>query len=612
MYFLLNFIFYLIVFICRLYFRVDNKFIFKTNGGKLKKYVSKDNQQSVTSNLGDNKKNNSFILKIFFQKIPPDREIIKRFFIINFISISIIFLKTCFSYNFFSSNFLYINILDKNIDIISLFKNQIIYIRLLYFISYSYVIYDLVYVLCRKIFNKKKTKVINKETYNLPNITLYSKDSKNVKFNKSGLMQNILITGSIGSGKTSAAISSIVSELISSYVFGMIIDVKGNYIKTVRSIANKYNMKDKVVEISLSSKYKYNPLISDISNFEIAARLKQVLTILSDKNLSDSYWLDKAESYIRDFITLIKSYTDELNFAELHNLVINKEYLYKRLDDIKQNILNNKYSDNKLFNINSAMENIKNEYLKLDERTIGIIKSEITRITNIFVSDINIYHQFCTSNERIKFESDKIYIVSIDIGKNPQLAKIISTYIKLEFQSQILSRKNITKPIFFICDEYQEIANVQDANFFALSREYECINVVSMQSYTSLLHAVQSENAAKVIIQNLVNKICFRNDDIYTVSEIIKQVGKEVKKYETVNYSESSQNSKYSMILNNFRNYKSGLSKSLSFSDRKEYSLTEEYFTSYLKTFEALILISDGNEMNVINKCKLKRWDEYT
>ena len=600
--------FNLIYFILRLYFLVDKYYIFSINGGKLKKYILKDNLQNVASNL-DKPQRQNLILNLFHKIKPPNLGIAKNFFVIVCISISVILLKTCFSFNFFISNFLYINILGKNIDLISLFKEYIAYIKIIYFISYSFVIFDFTILLYSKIIKLNKNNN-NLKPIEFPYINLYSKENKTITMSKKGLMQNILITGSIGSGKTSCAISNILSELLSCYVFGLVIDIKGNYIDIVRNIAKVYNLSDKVVEISLSSDYKYNPLACNISNFELASRLNHVLKILSNKNESDSYWLDKAEGYIRDFITIMRGYTNNINFHELHMLVINKEYLYSKLEVIKNKILKNKFNDDELFDIKSAILNIKNEYLKLDERTIGIIKSEITRITNIFISNSKIYNQFCTSSQNIDFEQDKIYVLSLDIGKNKQLAKIISTYLKLEFQSQILSRKNIKKPIFFICDEYQEIANEQDANFFALSREYECINMVSMQSYSSLLNATNSESATKVIIQNLVNKICFRNDDIYTVSEIIKYIGKEVKKYETVNYSESSQNSKFSIVSNNFRNYKSGLSKSLSYADKIDYSLNEEYFTNTLKTFEALIFFSDGKKMNIVKKFNLKRWDE--
>ena len=607
-YFFLDYLFLSIYFFLRLYHLIDKKVIFSENGGKLKRYIINDNLQDITDNFVEHK---NIFFHNFFKIIKPlNIEIIKKFFLINLFSIVFILFKFCLSYKFFFSNFIYINMFGKNIDFISLIGYKIIYFRYSYFFLFSFFIYDMIILYFKFFLMIKKEEKENKKEFDLPNVDFES-NLKIVKLTSSGLYQNILITGSIGSGKTSCAISNILQELLFSSTYGLVIDVKGNYIKIVKEIAKRQNIDDKIVEISLESEFRYNPLMSNISTFEMASRLKQVLLIVSGKNMSDSYWLDKAESYIRDFLTIIKGYTNNINFKELHMLVTSKEYLYEKLELLKKKILSNKYSEGQLFEINSAIVNIKNEFLKLDDRTSSIIKSEITRITSVFVSDCKIYNKFCNSNNRIDFRKDIIYVLSLDVGKNKQLVKIISAYLKLEFQSQILSQTLNIKPIFFICDEYQEIANEQDAHFFSLSREYKCINVVSMQSYTSLINSLQNETSANVIIQNFVNKIWFRNDDLYTISQIIKQLGKEIKKYETINYSESSQDSKYNIFLKNFKNYKSGLSKSISLSEKIDYKITEDYFSKELNTFEAAMILSNGESIQIVDKMKLKRWDEY-
>ena len=610
MLYLIEFIFYLLFFVFKLYSLIDSNYIFSAYGGKLRKYISKDNLSNITCNFGTTKINN-FIQNFYSKKLKSlDSLIIKKFCIIFLITITLIILKINVSYKFLKSNFLFINIFNKNIDISLILGNGYIYFKFLYILLYSFLVFNITYKIHSYIYSKKKLK--EKEVQNIQHFPIveFLSEDKRIVIPSAGLYQNILITGSIGSGKTSAAISTILEELLVSSVYGLVIDVKGNYIKTLNSILKRAGLEQKLVEISMESEFSYNPLNSNTTEIELAARLKKVLLVLSNKNTSDAYWLDKAEGYMRDFIVLIRAYTKEVNFFKLHKMVTSKEYLYEKLEIIKENILNNKYDEEHLFKINSAMLNIKNEYLKLDERTIGIIKSEITRITSVFCSDKKIYDKFCKNSININFENENIYVLSLDIGKNRELAKIISAYLKLEFQAQILSRKEIKKPIFFVCDEYQEIVNELDASFFSLSREYKCINVISTQSYSSLLNALKDEHSTGVILQNFVNKIWFRNDDPYTISQIIKQLGKKIKKYETINYSESSQDSKYNIFLNNFKNYKSGLSKSVSISEKEDYVITEDFFSKELKTFEASMIISDGTNIKFVDKIKLKRWDE--
>jgi hypothetical protein len=52
------------------------------------------------------------------------------------------------------------------------------------------------------------------------------------------LYQNLLITGSIGSGKTSGAISRICYNLIKSGRCGLILDVKGNFVDSVKEMCS--------------------------------------------------------------------------------------------------------------------------------------------------------------------------------------------------------------------------------------------------------------------------------------------------------------------------------------------------------------------------------------
>ena len=205
--------------------------------------------------------------------------------------------------------------------------------------------------------------------------------------------------------------------------------------------------------------------------------------------------------------------------------------------------------------------------------------------------------------------SDKIVVLSIDFGSNKKIAKILSTYLKLDFQRQVLSNYS-SKEVFFICDEYQEFANEEDSHFFSISREYKCINIVSMQSYSSLINTLKNEKASNVIIQNLVNKIYFRNDDTYTIQEVIKLFGKQIKKSKSVSVGEGGGRARYSMFSNKFKSFKTSLSQNYTITERQEYMIDESYLTQKLNTFESLCLISDGNSIDVYKKVKINRWEE--
>ena len=59
---------------------------------------------------------------------------------------------------------------------------------------------------------------------------------------------------------------------------------------------------------------------------------------------------------------------------------------------------------------------------------------------------------------------------------------------------------------------------------------------------------IKDEAHVKVITQNLINKIWYRTDDIFTIEEAQKQLGKEDKEKFSKSISESAKETKFSYI----------------------------------------------------------------
>lgn len=609
MFYIIELILFSIFFSFKLYSLLDNYMYFSRTGGKLNKYIK--NLKNITCSFNVTECIKKFNLKCFFNTLSCW---CKQIALCLFVSTVIFVVKICISYNFFVSNCLFVNVFGKTFEISQFLNNKYSLFKITYYVLFFLFVFYYTYKLYRKYIsfknlNKSKEDVNNEDF----SVLIKTENEKNIVISDKGLYQNVLITGSVGSGKTSSAISNILAGLIENNLGGLVIDIKGDYVESVEKIAKKYNRENDLVKISINNEFRYNPLHDNmLSSTEMANSIKKVLTLLSGENQNNEpFWLDKAEEYIRYFITLIKAYNNKnVSFEEIHNLVISKEYIEDKIKEIKQKVLNNKFNDEELFEINNAILNIKNEYLSLDSRTFGIIRAEITRMTSIFVSNVKNINRYCKNSQKIDFLSNKIYVLSLDIANNEKLSKVIATYIKLDFQRQVLRNLQNSTPVFYICDEYQEIVNYEDANFFSLSRQYKCINVVSMQSYSSLINTLKNEHTSNVIIQNFVNKIWFRNDDEYTVSKIISTIGKEKVYKKTKSYSENAKNSKYSVIFKRMISYKSDFSESYSESEVTQNKFNNEYFTQNLNAFEAMCMISNGEKIELYDKLKFKRWEE--
>lgn len=136
-------------------------------------------------------------------------------------------------------------------------------------------------------------------------------DNQEVSIFEKGLYQNILITGTIGTGKTSSAMYPFLDQLLNQDLGMLILDVKGNFYKKVLELNQKYQRR--VIVIELNGKFKYNPL--DKPNLKpsvLANRLKTILTLFSNQNTQDSYWLDKVEIYLTECIKLCRLYNNRI------------------------------------------------------------------------------------------------------------------------------------------------------------------------------------------------------------------------------------------------------------------------------------------------------------
>ena len=451
-------------------------------------------------------------------------------------------------------------------------------------------------------------------------------NNSNIYIPESGLYQNFLITGTIGTGKTSSAMYPFTEQLIKynskhsdNKLPMLILDVKGNYYNQVKTFCNKYNLSNDLIVIELNSKITYNPLDKpNLKPHVLSNRLKTILMLFSENN-SESYWLDKAEQILTESIKLCRLYNNGyVTFSEIHKLITSPTYYKEKIKLLRNLFLSSKFTYKNIYDLNSSLDFFQKEFENLDTRTLSILKSEITRITNVFVSDYDIQKTFCPEKENLTFngfsdiiKNGKIVVLNMNIAEYRNLSKIIAAYLKLDFQSEVMSNlaNNSVKTTAFICDEYSEYVTKTDSEFFSLSREAKCINIVSTQSYSSIKNTLKDEASVKVITQNLINKIWFRTDDIFTIEEAQKQLGKEEKSKVSRTISESAKETNFSYITNSLNSQNSNISESYNTYTQNDFIYDTNFFTQNLETFTTLTFLSNGTK--ILKPCKLKMFPYF-
>ena len=536
----------------------------------------------------------------------------------------LILFKTIFNAN--SLNFPYA---IHSFDICYNYPEIWFYSKFIYKFLFLFICIYLFYHISLRIFKiKPKThESVNIEKSSLHLLVGNFTDNKSKIFiPEKGLFQNILVTGTIGSGKTSSVLYPFVNQLVSynSCSYGnlgmLILDVKGNFCKYVKSTASKFNRTEDLIVIEIGNNLTYNPLDKpNLTPIVLANRLKTILTLFSSNN-SDSYWLDKAEQVLTECIKLCRLYNDGyVTFLEIHKLINYSDYYKEKISKLRSVFLSGKLAQSDIYNLKTSLEFFENEFNSLDSRVLSILKSEITRITGLFISDYNVQKTFCPSKGNITFSgfdeviSDgKIVVLNMNIAEYKNLSKVIAAYLKLDFQTEVLAQLSKTKsikPCVFICDEFHEYVTSTDADFFAQSRESKCINIVATQSYTSLLNTLKENSTLKVIIQNLVNKIWLRTDDLFTIEDIQKQIGKKEKIKISHNISENAKETRYSYITNSFISRDSNISESLNKYTSLDYIYDTNFFSQRLQTFHCLAFLSDGNR--IFSTCELELYPYF-
>ena len=476
----------------------------------------------------------------------------------------------------------------------------------------------------KSIFNKHKNNNLERDSNSLQLVVGLNKESgKTLAIPEYGLFQNILITGTIGSGKTSSAMYPFTKQLLeykyndaNSKIGMLILDVKGNYFSQVYNYAQNIGRLDDLIEIKIKGKYFYNPLDKPfLKPSVIANQLKTILLLFSPNN-SESYWLDKAEAVLTEAIKLCRLYNNNyVTFTEIHNLVTKPDYYHEKIANLREKFTKNELSKKQIYNLLSAINFFEKEFLSLDLRTLNILRSEITRITNCFVSDFEVERTFCPPKNKINFHGfkdvinlGKIVVLNMNINEFRNLSKIISAYLKIDFQTEVmrrLTKKNISnRVVAFISDEYSEYVTSTDANFFSQSREARCINIISTQSYNSILNTLNNKYSTEIIVQNLVNKIWFRTDDIYTIENAQKQIGKVDKERLSKTISENAKQTNYNFITRSFNSKDSSISESINTYVQNDYVYDFKFFTQELETFNALCFLTDGNK--ILPPCKIE------
>ncbi|MFQ5729933.1 MAG: type IV secretory system conjugative DNA transfer family protein, partial [Waddliaceae bacterium] len=350
--------------------------------------------------------------------------------------------------------------------------------------------------------------------------------------------QNILVLGGIGSGKTTRVMHSLLFQLLEKGCGGLIFDIKGDFFKATVKLTNDAKRDDVIV---FGPGHEKMNLLSGLRP-EMAASFLKSAFLLGSGSRPDSFWIDTATELCRNALGV-------LSFVPHH---FSLDGLYTYLFDENQRDEIDARVREKLPGLDERQTRLLRAYLNyhesvfshFDEKVISGVNATVSLVLSPF-NHPDLIDAFCTEpppkDGYDPFQLEDIlmpFVIFVDLplavwGLG---AKVVYTFIKLRFFNIMQRRHSQTEydyedPIFFMCDEYQEIISankdgLSDLNFWDKSRSSKTIGIISTQSVSSIYASINNRDLSNAILQNFRQKICFRTEDQATIEMFHRLLGR--------------------------------------------------------------------------------------
>ncbi len=336
--------------------------------------------------------------------------------------------------------------------------------------------------------------------------------------------QNIVILGAIGSGKTTRAMHPLLLQLLDQDCGGLIFDIKGDFQTAVFNFAEHAGRKI----IRFGPGFERINLVAGLTP-EIAASFLKSAFLLGGKGHHDPFWIDTATELCRNTLGLLSFLPAYYSLQGLYLYLFDTE---ERLSvDQKLDELMSTLDEKGLRLLKSYWRYHERIFDQFDEKVKAGVNATIAKVLSPF-NHPELVEAFCSvSDQQIAMEAvldGAIYLLSLPLSVWGLGGKVAYSLIKLRFYNVMQQRTtqrqwNQDRPVFFMCDEFQEIVSankdgLSDLNFWDKSRSSKAVGIISAQAVSSFYAAVGDRDIAHALLQNFRQKLCFRTEDATTLN----------------------------------------------------------------------------------------------
>ena len=351
--------------------------------------------------------------------------------------------------------------------------------------------------------------------------------------------KNAAIFGQSGSGKTVCVLNALLDGLLSSSqaagrpAAGLILDPKGDFRAKIASLCRRHGREGDLRIIDPDDGENgmvWNPLDSTDDVMEVAGRFGAVMEILSPAGDNDRFWIESSKQLIQALIGLMRGLRPDLppSPAEIYRLAMSDEAIKSELYKVT------KVQFEQDPNLRRACDYLRGEWTGMPDNTRGSVRAFVSNMLGAFATPPYDTLFAGRSTERIgdMIDEGRILYVYMPIADREVMARVVSTFVKLEYYREILKRPDKKRPSFFLCDEFQAFFTVGqgrgDADAFERTRQSNHANIVAFQNLNALLKQTPRPEPVYNLLGNCATKLFLRNTDKDTNEYASLQFGEQI------------------------------------------------------------------------------------
>ncbi|HUW98053.1 MAG TPA: type IV secretion system DNA-binding domain-containing protein [Acidiferrobacter sp.] len=341
------------------------------------------------------------------------------------------------------------------------------------------------------------------------------------------LGQNLLVLGGIGSGKTTSVIQPVLLQCLKQGVGGLIFDIKGDFGVAAAALSRSAQRSLTVIG---PNRRAFN-LLRGLTPEAAAGFLKSALLLTGSP--SDPFWVDTAVELCRNALGVLSFIPEHYSLAGLY------EYLF--CDDVRArwdrqlSVEAVGLSPQALRLLRSYQSYHEGVFTRFDAKVVAGVLASAAQVLTPFTHP-DLVDAFCPPVDALSIDglgAGEIFLVDLPLAVWGVGAKVIYTFLKLRF-FQYMQRRPAperSRPVLFLCDEYQEIVSankdgLSDLNFWDKGRAFGTVGIISAQSIASFYAALGDRDLADTLLQNFRQKLCLRTEDLHTIHYFERLLGR--------------------------------------------------------------------------------------